>query len=131
MAQLMAATTTKNILLIDDDEISRWLVQLCLETFIDWQIKVVISGKEGIAAISQVQPDVILLDIMMPDMDGFTFMQKLRADKQLASIPIIALTSCTSRFRYQTFIDLGCQGVISKPFNTNTLGLKISQILGW
>lgn len=132
MAQpIKTLTNTKNILLIDDDEMSRWLVQLCLENFINWQITVTISGKEGIAAIARAEPDVVLLDIMMPDMDGFTFMQKLRADKLHAHIPIIALTSCTSRFRPQTFIDLGCQGVISKPFNPVTLGSKISQMLGW
>ncbi|WP_434686426.1 response regulator [Pseudanabaena minima] len=132
MAQPISTLThTKTILLIDDDEMSRWLVQLCLENFVNWQIQVAISGKAGLAAITQAEPDVILLDIMMPDMDGFTFMQKLKADKLHAHIPIVALTSSTSRFRYQTFIDLGCQGVISKPFNPITLGSKISQILGW
>jgi CheY-like chemotaxis protein len=132
MAQpIETVTNIKTILLIDDDEMSRWLVQLCLENFVNWQITVAISGKEGIAAIARAEPDVVLLDIMMPDMDGFTFMQKLRADKLHAHIPIVALTSCTSRFSYQTFIDLGCRGVISKPFNTNTLGSQISQILGW
>jgi CheY-like chemotaxis protein len=67
----------------------------------------------------------------MPDMDGFTFIKKLRADNSLAHIPIVALTACTNRFSHQTFIDLGYQGVISKPFNTSTLGSHISQILGW
>jgi CheY-like chemotaxis protein len=124
-------TDSKNILLIDDDEMSRWLVQLCLEKFVNWQIAVAISGKEGISAIAKAKPDAILLDIMMRDMDGFTFMEKLRADRLIPYIPIVALTSCTNRFNYQTFIDFGCQGVISKPFNPLTLGSKISQILGW
>lgn len=132
MAQpIGTVTNTKTILLIDDDEMSRWLVQLCLENFVNWQIQVAISGKAGLAAITQAEPDAVLLDIMMPDMDGFTFMEKLRADRLIPHIPIIALTSCTSRFSYQTFIDFGCQGVISKPFNPLTLGSKISQILGW
>ncbi|OYQ62572.1 hypothetical protein B9G53_21765 [Pseudanabaena sp. SR411] len=124
-------TNTKTILLIDDDEMSRWLVQLCLENFVNWQIKVAISGKEGISEIAKAEPDAVLLDIMMPDMDGFTFMQKLRADKLHAHIPIVALTASTNRFSHQSFIDLGCQGVINKPFNTSTLGSQISQILGW
>jgi CheY-like chemotaxis protein len=131
MAKPIGATATKTILLIDDDEMIRWLVQLCLENFVDWQIKVAISGKDGLRAIAKAKPDVILLDIVMPAMDGFTFIEKLKADDSLAHIPIVALTSSTKRFGYQAFIALGCQGVISKPFNTNTLGSQISKILGW
>jgi CheY-like chemotaxis protein len=132
MAQpIETVTNTKTILLIDDDEMSRWLVQLCLENFVNWQINVAISGNQGLRAIAKAEPDAVLLDIMMPDMDGFTFMKKLRVDKPLAHIPIIALTASTNRFSHQSFIDLGCQGVINKPFNTSTLGSQISQILGW
>jgi two-component system alkaline phosphatase synthesis response regulator PhoP len=132
MGDLMTQlTTTKTILFIDDDEMSRWLVQLCLEHLADWQVNVAISGKQGLIAIAEAKPDVILLDFMMPDMDGFMFMKKLRADDSLAHIPIIALTASTNRFSHQSFIDLGCQGVINKPFNTTTLGSQVSKILGW
>jgi CheY-like chemotaxis protein len=124
-------STTKTILLIDDDEISRWLVDLCLEAFVDWRLKVAISGEDGLTSIATTKPDAILLDIMMPKMDGFMFIEKLKIDDPLLHIPIVALTASTSRFSHQTFMDLGCQGVISKPFNTNTLGSKISKILGW
>lgn len=132
MGNLMTQiTTTKTILFIDDDEMSRWLVQLCLEHLDDWQVNVAISGSQGLTAIAEAKPDVILLDFMMPDMDGFMFMKKLRADDSLAHIPIIALTASANRFSHQTFIDLGCQGVINKPFNTTTLGSQVSKILGW
>lgn len=132
MGDLMTQiTTTKTILFIDDDEMSRWLVQLCLEHFVDWQINVAISGNQGLTAIAEAKPDVILLDFMMPDMDGFMFMKKLKEDDPLAHIPIVALTASTNRFSHQTFIDLGCQGVINKPFNPSTLGSHISKILGW
>jgi CheY-like chemotaxis protein len=132
MGDLMTQiTTTKTILFIDDDEMSRWLVQLCLENFVDWQINVAISGNQGLTAIAEAKPDVILLDFMMPDMDGFMFMKKLKEDDPLAHIPIVALTASTNRFSHQTFIDLGCQGVINKPFNPSTLGSHISKILGW
>ena len=132
MGDLMTQlTTTKTILFIDDDEMSRWLVQLCLEHLADWQVNVAISGKQGLIAIAEAKPDVILLDFMMPDMDGFMIMKKLRADDSLAHIPIIALTASTNRFSHQSFIDLGCQGVINKPFNTTTLGSQVSKILGW
>ena len=125
------ATTTKTILLIDDDEMSRWLVELCLENFVDWRIKVAISGEDGLTSIAKTKPNAILLDIMMPKMDGFMFIKKLKVDDSLAHIPIVALTASTSRFSHQAFIDSGFQGVINKPFDTNTLGSKISKILGW
>jgi CheY-like chemotaxis protein len=94
-------------------------------------LNVAISGKQRLTAIAEAKPDVILLDFMMPDMDGFMFMKKLKGDDPLAHIPTIALTACTNRFSHQTFIDLGCQGVINKPFNTTTLGSQVSKILGW
>jgi CheY-like chemotaxis protein len=125
------ANTTKTILLIDDDEMSRWLVQLCLEHIVDWQINVAMSGKQGLTAIAEVKPDVILLNIVIDDIDGFMFVKKIRMDDSLAHIPIVALTTSTTRFSHQTFIDLGCQGVINKPFNTSTLGSKISKILDY
>lgn len=130
MAQSIGTSTTKTILLIDDEDIMRWLVQTCLENFGHWQITVAISGKEGLKAIAKMKPDAILLDIIMPDMDGFTFIEKLKNDCELAVIPIIVITACTN-LTSQTFTELGCKSVISKPFDPITLVPEIARILGW
>lgn len=131
MIQPMEAITTKKILLIDDDEIVRKLVQVCLENICDWQVTVASSGRKGLVAIAQAKPDVILLDMMMPDMDGFDFIEKLKTDDGIANIPVVAMTACTNFINHQSFIDLGCKDVISKPFDPITLGSRISRILGW
>lgn len=128
------ATATKTILVIDDDEVSRWLLQLCLEHFVDRQISVAILGKQELTEIAKAKPDLILLEIVMPDTDGYTFIKfikKLKAIDSLAHIPIVLLTASTKRFSHQTFIDLGCQCVINKPCNTSILGSQISKVLGW
>jgi CheY-like chemotaxis protein len=124
-------TESKTILLIDDDDIIRRLVQICLESFANWRIKVATSGREGLIAIAKAKPDAILLDMMMPDMDGFDFVDELKADAQIADIPIVAMTACTNLINYQSFIELGCKGIISKPFEPITLIPQIKKILNW
>lgn len=124
-------TDLKTILLIDDDDIIRCLVQICLESFANWRIKVATSGREGLIEIAKTKPDAILLDMMMPDMDGFDFVDELKADAQIADIPIVAMTACTNLINYQSFIELGCKGIISKPFEPITLIPQIKKILNW
>jgi CheY-like chemotaxis protein len=131
MTQPMGTTINKTILLIDDDNIIRQLELICLENFSNWQITVATSGKEGLTAIAKAKPDAILLDIMMPDMDGFSFIKKLKADNELAYIPIVVITACTNLLNSQAFIELGCKGIISKPFEPITLVPRITKILGW
>ena len=69
--------------------------------------------------------------MMMPDMDGFDFMERLKTYNEIANIPIVALTACTNILNHQSLIGLGCKEVIDKPFDPMTLGSQISRILGW
>lgn len=124
-------TLDKMVLLIDDEYMIRQIVQVCLESLSTWKTTIATSGKEGLAAIAQSKPDAILLDMMMPDMDGFDFLEKLQADAELAHIPVILLTACTNRIDRQTLMELGCKGVISKPFEPIALVSQITDILGW
>jgi two-component system alkaline phosphatase synthesis response regulator PhoP len=121
----------KTVLLIDDEYIIRQIVGICLENFSNWQAIIATSGKEGLAAIARNKPDAILLDLMMPDMDGFTFIEKLQENAEFQYIPVVLLTACTNRLSHQDFMNLGCKGVISKPFEINTLVPQVAEILGW
>jgi two-component system alkaline phosphatase synthesis response regulator PhoP len=121
----------KTLLVIDDEYIIRQIVQICLENLSNWKATIANSGKEGLAEIARSKPDAILLDMMMPNMDGFTFLALLQADAELSQIPVVFLTSCTNLLNHQTFMDLGCKGVISKPFEPSTLVSQIAYILGW
>lgn len=84
---------TRKILIIDDDDDIREATQLCLEIVGNWQIVTANSGKEGlIVAISQ-QPALILLDVMMPDMDGLETLKQLQVNDVTKDIPVMLLTA--------------------------------------
>ena len=128
---MVTASSNKTVLLIDDEYMIRQIVQVCLDNLSNWETMIATSGKEGLTAIAQVKPDLILLDMMMPDMNGFDFLEQLQADAKIAYIPVILLTSCTNLLSHKTLLELGCKGVISKPFEPITFVSQIAYILGW
>ncbi|MEE3716323.1 response regulator [Tumidithrix elongata RA019] len=123
--------TDKRLLFIDDEENIRQIVGACLEYFSDWKPTIAASGKDGLEAIAESKPDAILLDVMMPDMDGFTFLQELQSDPALADIPVVLLTSRTDLTEPHRISQLGVKGAIAKPFSSVKLVLQIAKILGW
>ncbi|OYQ64307.1 hypothetical protein B9G53_12255 [Pseudanabaena sp. SR411] len=127
----MTNASCKTVLLIDDEEYMRQIVQTCLELFSDWQTAIARSGEEGLAAVANLQPDAIMLDVIMPNMDGLTVLKKLQADQQLANIPVVLLTSRVDLTEPQKIAQLGVKGAIAKPFNPMRLVDQISKILDW
>lgn len=122
---------TKKILVIDDEDGIREIIQICLEVAAGWEVLTAASGSEGLAIAKQQQPDAILLDVMMPDMDGPTTFRQLQADATTAHIPTILLTAKAKISEQQQFIDLGVTGVITKPFKAQELVDQIRAILNW
>ena len=127
----MEGFTNKQILLIDDEVSVRYVVQVCLETFGGWDVLLAASGQEGLAIAKAQQPDAILLDGTMPEMDGVTFLSKLRADPEICSIPVIFLTARMSLLEPHQFAAIGAKGAIAKPFEPLVLATQIAEILGW
>ncbi|KYC41848.1 two-component system response regulator [Scytonema hofmannii PCC 7110] len=123
--------TTKTILVIDDEEGVRELVQVCLETIGGWDVFTAPRGKEGLAIAETKQPDAILLDVMMPDMDGPTTLKKLQANELTNHIPTIFLTAKAMISEQQQFRNLGVAGIITKPFDALDLIERIREILLW
>lgn len=121
----------KTILLIDDEYMTRQVVEVCLENLSTWKTIIASSGKEGLECIARAKPDAILLDMMMPNMDGFTFIDQLHRNVEFMNIPIVLLTACTNLLSRQDLMDLGCKGVISKPFEPINLVPQLANILGW
>ena len=121
----------KRILLIDDEETIQEVVQLGIEIETGWQVKIASSGAEGIAVAQAQQPDLILLDIMMPEMDGMATLLKLKANTKTQSIPVILLTAKTQTADKNQFQNVEVMGVITKPFNSMTLASRIAKILQW
>ncbi|AOY80575.1 response regulator [Moorena producens JHB] len=123
--------STKCILLIDDEETIQEVVQVGLELETDWEVLTASSGLEGIAMAKTKLPDAILLDVMMPDMDGIATFSKLKANSKTQSIPVIFLTAKTQIAEQHPFKKIGIAGVIIKPFNSITLAIQIAELLEW
>lgn len=123
--------TEKCILLIDDEETIQEVVKIGIEIEVDWHVAIASSGSEGINLAQTQHPDVILLDVMMPDMDGFSTVSQLKTNAKTRSIPVIFLTAKTQAVEKDRCKQLGVVDVITKPFNSMTLASRIAKILHW
>jgi len=120
-----------SILIIDDEDDIREVAALSLETVAGWQVFTANSGSQGLARAVEVQPDAILLDVMMPGMDGPSTFRELHKNPATASIPVILLTAKVQSSDQKRFADLGVQAILFKPFDPMTLSDQISTVLGW
>jgi CheY-like chemotaxis protein len=123
--------TTKRILIIDDEERIREVVQTCLSLLAQWDTLEAGSGQEGILKAETEQPDAILLDMTMPGMDGETTFQKLQDNPTTQSIPVILLTARVQPSEQAKYVALGVTGLIMKPFDPVQIVLQMREILGW
>jgi len=121
----------KQILIVDDQEHLRELIQLCLEDLAGWNTLVAASGQECLQILQTERPNAILLDISMPGMDGFAVYDRLQSDPITRSIPVILLTARVLSTDVAEFAKMGVAGVIPKPFEVTTLPGKVAEILGW
>lgn len=126
-----SARVQKKILMIDDEADIQTIARIGLTLMGGWQVLTASSGQEGIAQAKKNRPDAILLDVMMPDMDGIATLSALKADAETQFIPIIFLTAKSKASDRKKFYEIGAQGVINKPFDPTTLASQISGFLGW
>jgi len=123
--------TTRRILIVDDEDDIREVAQVSLEMVAGWEVLTASSGSAGLAIASSNHPDAILLDVMMPDMDGPTTFQKLRADLNIRNIPVILLTAKLQTTDRNRFASLGVAGVLAKPFDPLKLASQVTEVLHW
>jgi CheY-like chemotaxis protein len=121
----------KQILMIDDEIDIQTVARIGLTMIGGWQVLTASSGQEGIQQAKQHRPDAILLDVMMPDMDGIATLGALKADSDTQAIPIVFLTAKSKASDRKKFYEIGAQGVINKPFDPTTLASQIAGFLGW
>jgi DNA-binding response OmpR family regulator len=122
---------TKRILVVDNEEYIQEVAKICLETVADWEVFTASSGQEGISKAATYQPDAILLDVMMPDMDGIATFEKLKANSKTSEIPVILLTAKIQASDRHRYWELGIKEAIGKPFNPLELAGQIATALGW
>jgi CheY-like chemotaxis protein len=113
------------ILHIDDEPDIREIVDLSLGLNPDFQIRSCASGEEGLTAAAEWAPMLVLLDVMMPRMDGPTTLSHLRKNPLTAAVPVLFMTARAQPREVEQFIALGAQGVISKPFDPMTLAFTV------
>ena len=121
----------KRILIVDDEEDICQVVQASLEEFGGWQTLLAYSGQEGLTIAQGEHPDAILLDVSMPEMDGFKVFERLQNNSETQKIPVILLTSKVLARDRKRFADLTIAGVITKPFNPLTIWQQVADLLGW
>jgi len=121
----------KRILLIDDEDGARRIIQFSLEAAAGWEVLTATSGTAGLSIAAIEQPDAILLDVMMPDLDGPATFQRLQENPTTRSIPVIMLTAKANPAEHQPLVELGVAGIITKPFKITALVAQIRTILGW
>lgn len=115
--------------MVDDEVDIRRIGQIALETVGGWRVVLAASGTEAIALAVRERPDVILLDVMMPGMDGPTTLDRLRAQPETADTPVIFMTAKVQHHEVERYLSLGAAGVIGKPFDPLALPQTIRTLL--
>jgi two-component system alkaline phosphatase synthesis response regulator PhoP len=116
------------VLVVDDEEDIREVAALSFE-LAGWQVLVAPSGRDGIAAANAAAPDVVLLDVMMPELDGPGTYALLQAEARTRDIPVVFLTAKVQNADKRRYAALGVRGVIAKPFDPLTLPGEVEKIL--
>jgi CheY-like chemotaxis protein len=119
----------KHILLVDDEDDIREIATISLEAVGGWRVSSASSGADGIAKAIAGRPDAILLDVMMPDMDGPTTFKCLQDDPQTRDIPVILLTAKAHTADRQRLEQIGVAGLLTKPFDPMMLSAQVAAIL--
>ncbi len=118
-----------NVLLVEDDTDIQKVVRMSLKFRGVSQITVAGTGEECLQVVGEVKPDVILLDVMMPKLDGYETCRRLKANPETAQIPVIFLTAKAQQFEVKQGLEVGALGYLIKPFDPMTLHDQILTLL--
>ncbi len=127
----MSLHRIETVLITDDEDDIRTVADLTLRMVGGWDVVQATNGLEAIEQAERARPDVILLDVMMPGMDGVTALRELRARPTTAEIPVIFMTAKVQR-RHDVaeYLELGAAGIIEKPFQPLELAAEVRRIVG-
>ena len=119
-----------HVLMIDDEEDLRKIGRLALSAVGGHRVTLAASGAEGLATARAEAPDVVILDMMMPGMDGLQVLAELRKDPALAKIPVVFMTAKVQSHEVQEYLQAGAAGVIEKPFDPMKLAADVERLAG-
>lgn len=120
---------TITVLYVEDEEDIREMTEFALEDE-GFDLTLCASGKEALIKANDIHPDLILIDMMMPGMDGMTTVEHLRQFPHLSDTPVIFMTAKVQESEKQKYMEKGAVGVISKPFDAMQLADQIRRLLG-
>lgn len=121
--------TTDKILYVDDEPDIRELVEISLGLDDRNEVRTASGGAKALEVAAEWQPDLILIDVMMPEMDGPATLERLRASETTAHIPVVFMTARTQKYEIERFRSLGAAGVIPKPFDPMSLAESVRQYI--
>jgi len=119
----------KKVLIVDDDANIRLITEISLQGLTDWQVRQAANGKEAMASVHANCPDLVLLDMMMPDTDGLALMEQIKSCHTPSTPIVIFLTAKVLNQEVERYRSLGAAGVIAKPFDPMKLPEQISAIV--
>src|SRR5438876_11531089 len=123
--------STRRILIVDDEDDIREVAQVSLELVGQYEVLTASTGRDGVRSARADQPDAILLDVMMPDMDGPATLAELLADPLTRDIPVLFLTAKTQQAERMRLAQLGAAGILTKPFDPLKLSADVASALQW
>ena len=121
----------KQILVIDDEADICEIAKVSLQITKHWQVLTASSSQEGVAIAIAKQPDAILLDVIMPEVNGLLTLKTLKDNPATRHIPVIMLTATGNIATQQQYAQLGATAILIKPFDPGLLGNQIATVLGW
>lgn len=124
-------TPRRCVLVVDDDDPVREVAQLTLELVGGWEVLTAPDGPTALAVARSHRLDAVLLDVMMPGMDGLDVVHRLRGDVRTASLPVVLLTAKATTGQEPEWRDVDVSGVIAKPFDPMALAGRVRELLGW
>ena len=124
----MTTPTLTRILYVEDDPDIQKIARLSLERIGKFEVKICNSGMEAIESVSDYNPDLFLLDVMMPIMDGPTTLKELRKIDAFSKTPVIFMTAKAQVHEVEGYKELNVLDIIVKPFNAATLSTQIQEL---
>lgn len=124
-------SSQRRILLVDDDDSVREVTRACLELIGGYHVVSASSGHECLELSLTSRPDAILLDVMMPGLDGPSTFARLQEREETRNLPVVLLTAKTQEADLRRFAELGVAGVLRKPFDPMTLSDQVAELFGW
>ncbi len=124
----MLKNKLKKVLYIEDDEDIAQIAMMTFEDLCGFDAKHCICGADGLKMLPKLKPDLIILDMMMPDMNGLETLKNIRKIKEFKDIPVIFMTAKMQSHEQKSYLDAGAVGVITKPFDPMSLCENINKI---